>query len=48
MIKKVGLDIHDSNGLGYQLHIHFYRMQLERAWSIEDCYKRLDGSGNWA
>jgi len=34
-IRKVGLDIRDSSGLGYQLHIHslrkFYRTQLERA-----------------
>jgi integrase len=34
-LKKVGLDIRDSSGLGYQLHIHslrkFYRTQLERA-----------------
>ena len=34
-IRKVGLNMRDSSGLGYQLHIHslrkFYRTQLERA-----------------
>jgi integrase len=34
-LKKVGLDVRDSSGLGYQLHIHslrkFFRTQLERA-----------------
>jgi len=34
-LKKVGLDMRDSSGLGYQLHLHslrkFYRTQLERA-----------------
>jgi integrase len=34
-LRRVGLDIRDSSGLGYQLHIHslrkFYRTQLERA-----------------